>query len=66
MTDRHPSPMGRDDQPTDAVGVAEDRERRDDGSQLDGPVAPSVVDLEDHERFDVDDLAKPGIDDYAS
>jgi hypothetical protein len=74
--------MGRDDQPTDAdggrlddlpghetdagsasmSGQAGSGDERDTGDA----VAPSVVDFDDHERTDVDDPAKPGIDDYAS
>ena len=65
MTDDFPRPLGRDDQPHDATG--DDRLERLPGQEAEDAgdaVAPSIVDFEDHERFDVDDPQKPGIDDY--
>jgi hypothetical protein len=77
MTDEIPRPLGRDDQPTDA---ADDRlgdlppEEADivrltdadtlDEGESDSGLLPPVVDLDDHQRLDADDPAKPGIDDY--
>jgi len=44
---------------------AQPNDPRDPGAPGDVPGRlPSVVDLEDEERFDVDNPAKPGIDDY--
>jgi len=75
MTDDLPRPMGRDDQPTDA---ADDRlgqlppeeadfvrlSEAEDDVEADSGLLPPVVDFDDHQRLDVDDPAKPGIDDY--
>ncbi|MFL5778479.1 MAG: hypothetical protein ACJ761_06010 [Chloroflexota bacterium] len=46
----------------DSAALRTDPERQDEID--DEPLFPAAVDLEDHERFDTDDRAKPGIDDY--
>ncbi len=75
MTDDLPKPIGRDDQPTDAHddavgGLPADesdiRRTGGDTDQADSELLPPAVDVDEHERVDVDEAAKPGIDDYTN
>jgi hypothetical protein len=72
MTDELPRPLGRDDQPTDAgddalnglpPDEADTSRTVGDAGDADSGLLPPVVEFEDHERVDLDDAAKPGIDD---